>query len=306
MFFPFKILFTLTSLILFFPQNGFTQKQNKTSIILDADTGNEVDDYYALARAFVEPSWDIICLNATQWQSSQWAIPESMENSHRLNQVLISEMGLDIKTRRGGVNRMFDWGDMAQHSAAAYEIIKQVKKLPKNEKLSIIALGALTNVASAIYIDSLVASKVKLYWLGTTYDFKKGILKRQDFNCMMDQQAVEVVLMSGVEMHVMPVNIAIEMKFNYEETAKKLPEENNLTKLLLERWNQHLDGGRKERIIWDLALIQAIIFPGWVRKETIVTSKDNGEREIHYYSFIDDMKMKEEFFKQMNQFGNRK
>jgi len=300
------LLLILVSLGLSFSPNGMAQKQNKRSIILDADTGNEVDDFYALARAFIEPSWDIICVNATQWQSSQWAVSESMENSHRLNQVLLGEMGMNIKTRRGGVNRMFGWGDKAQHSAAAYEIIKQIKALPENEKLSIIALGALTNVASAIYIDPLVASKIKLYWLGTTYDFEKDILKRLDFNCMMDQQALEVVLMSEAEMHVMPVSVAVEMKFIYEETARKLPKENNLSKLLLERWYQHLDGGRKERVIWDLALIQAIIFPEWAKKKTVTTSRDNGARQIHYFSSIEAKKMKEEFFAAMNKFIDQK
>lgn len=284
-----------------FPPNTSAQTQNKTSIILDADTGNEVDDYFALARAILEPSWEIICLNATQWQSSQWAIPETMENSHRLNQVIIGEMGVDIPTKRGGVNRMFDWGDMAQHSAATYEIIKQAKQLPEGEKLTIIALGALTNVASAIYIDSLIDSKIKLYWLGTTYDFDKGILKRQDFNCMMDQQALEIVLMSKVEMHVMPVNVAVQMKFNFKETKEKLPS-NNLSALLLDRWYQHLDGERKERIIWDLALIEAILFPEWAKQTEIITSKDNGQRTIHYYSFIEVEKMKGDFISVMQQF----
>ena len=139
--------------------DAISQDRVRTAVIIDADTGNEVDDYYALVRAFVEPSWDIVCLNATQWQSSQWAIPESMENSHRLYQVLLGEMGLDIKTRRGGVDRMFDWGDKAQHSAAAYEIINQAETIPEGQKLTIIALGALTNVASAIYIEPTIATK---------------------------------------------------------------------------------------------------------------------------------------------------
>lgn len=303
---PFTILLLLMSFILSIPSSGMAQNQSKRPIILDADTGNEVDDYYALVRALLEPSWDIICLNATQWQPSQWAIPHTMENSHRLNQVLISEMGLNIKTRRGGVDRMFDWGDKAQHSAAAYEIIKQAKGLAENEKLSIIALGALTNVASAIVIDPQIASNIELYWLGTTYDFDKGIFKRQDFNCMMDQQAIEAVLLSDVDMHVMPINVAVEMKFEYEETVQHLPKESNLSKILLDRWFQHLDGGRKERVIWDLALIQAIIFPEWANKTTITTSKDHGERQIHYFSSIEAKKMKEEFFTALNNFIDRK
>lgn len=299
------IFLSIAFLIFSFQANAIAQNQEKTAVILDADTGNEVDDYFALARALVEPSWEIICLNATQWQSSQWAIPKSMENSHRLNHVLLGEMGMNIKTRRGGVNRMFDWGDMAQHSAAAYEIIKQVKALPDGKKLTIVALGALTNVASAIYIDATIASKIKLYWLGTTFDFEKEILKRQDFNCMMDQQALEVVLMSPSELHIIPINVAVKMEFSYEETEANLPKNSSLSKLLLDRWYQHLDNGRKKRVIWDLALIQAIIFPEWTKKTTITTSKDYKERIIHYYSSIQAKKMKEDFFKVMKEFSTQ-
>ena len=159
--------------------NSFSQ--NKTPVILDADTGNEVDDLYAISRALIEPSWDILALNATQWQTSHWAIPESMENSHRLNQVILGYLDLPVKTRRGGIARMYDWGDKAQHSAAAYEIIKQAKNMKEGQKLTVIALGALTNVASAIYINPDIESKIKLYWLGTSYDFENEVLTTIDF-----------------------------------------------------------------------------------------------------------------------------
>lgn len=43
-------------------------------IILDADTVNEVDDLYTMVRVLIKPSWNIIALNATQWQCSQWAV----------------------------------------------------------------------------------------------------------------------------------------------------------------------------------------------------------------------------------------
>ena len=137
----------------------FLQGQEKLPVILDADTGNEVDDLYAVARTLIEPAWNVLALNATHWQTSHWAEPNTMENSHRLNQVLLGDLGLDVKTRRGGVARMFDWGDLAQHSAAAYEIIQQAKSLPEGEHLAVIALGALTNVASAIYIEPGIESR---------------------------------------------------------------------------------------------------------------------------------------------------
>ncbi len=270
--------------------------QEKQRIILDADTGNEVDDPFAIVRALIEPSWEILALNATQWQTSHWAVPQSMENSHRLNQVIVGHLDRKIKTRRGGIARMFDWGDQAQHSAAAYEIIKHAKATPPGEKLTVITLGALTNVASAIYIDPSIESKIQVYMLGSSYDFEKGILKKNDFNCVMDVQAIEKMLMSEVEMHVIPVNIAAAMTFTFEETKNKFQGVHPLGDFLVDRWFQHLDGGRKNRVIWDLALIEAMIHPDWAEKVEITTSKDNGNRKIFYYKSIEAKKMKAEFF----------
>ena len=299
--------YQLVLLCIFLSFGNLISGQNNTqfSVILDADTGNEVDDYYALVAALIEPSWEVLALNATQWQTSNWSIPQSMENSYRLNQVLLGELGISVKTRRGGVARMFDWGDQAQHSAAAYEIIQQTKALPEEKKLNVIALGALTNIGSAIFIDPTIAPRIRLYWLGSTYDFEDGIYKKLDFNCVMDVQALETVLESEVEMHVIPVNIAAAMTFDFAETKEKLPQDHSLSRLLLDRWFEHLDGGRKSRTIWDLALIQAIRHPEWATTQTIMTSKDNGSRIITFYKSIDAEKMKNDFFLQVNSFLSR-
>ena len=294
--------FSSIAVLLMFLVAVSSMAQERIPVILDADTGNEVDDIYALSRALIEPSWNVLALNATQWQSSHWTEPRSMENSHRLNQVVLAEMGLEVKTRRGGVARMYDWGDMAQHSAAAYEIIKQANAQGEDQRLTVIALGALTNVASAIYIDPSIESKIKLYWIGSTYDFEEGVLKKQDFNAVMDVQALEIILMSAVELHILPINIAAKMQFDYEETRSKLHAGHSLSRLLLDRWFEHLDGGRKNRVIWDLALIQAMIHPELAQVVTITSSKENGSRQIFMYSDIDANKMKEEFFEKINEF----
>ncbi len=276
--------------------------QDKLPVLIDTDTGNEVDDLFAVARALIEPAWEVTALNATHWQTSHWAEPRSMENSHRLNQVLLGLVDMSVKTRRGGAARMYDWGDLAQHSAAAYEIIKQAKAMPGGEKLTVIALGALTNVASAIYIDPSIENRITLYWLGTTFDFEKGILKRTDFNCMMDPMALELLLLSEVEMHIMPLNVANKMVFNYSDTEQRLRGQHDLGNYLCDRWYQHLDGLRKERVIWDLALIGAIIHPDWAEKELITTSRDSGNRPVHYYKAIDADKMIEDFFNTLDTF----
>ncbi len=254
----------LTFLFLAFFVGFIATSQNGTKVILDADTGNEVDDLYAIVRAFAHPSWDIVALNATQWQDSQWAVDHTMEESHRLNEVLISYLKKndEVKLLRGGFRRMYDWGDEAQHSAAAYEIIKLANKQEEGSKLMIVALGALTNVASALYIDPAIEDKIVVYWLGTSYDFVNETSRRTDFNVVMDIQATERMLSSKVEMHIMPVNVASSMKFDYQKTKELFQGKHPLTDFLLQRWVNHLDGGRYERTLWDVALIEAMIHTG--------------------------------------------
>ncbi len=284
------------------------QAQDKIKVIIDADTGNEVDDLYAIVRALIEPSWDVIALNATQWQPAHWAVEQTMEESYRLNQVLLGYLGMggEVKSLRGGVNRLFDWGNRAQPSLASQHLIEAAHDMPSGEKLTVIALGALTNVATAVLMDPSISSKIKLHWLGSTYDFEEDILRKRDFNCMMDPQALEEILASKVEFHVIPVNIAAQMTFEYEETKEKLGGKHGLLDFLLDRWYNHLDGGRVERTIWDLAIIDAVINPEWIEEVEIKTSKENYSRSVYYIKDIDEDKMRSEFFDTVLSFLNKK
>ena len=279
-----------------------TAQYNKKHIILDADTDNEVDDLFAISRALLESSWSITALNATQWQSSQWAAAQSMENGYRLNQAIATHIGAKVLQRRGGEGRMYDWGDKARHSAAAYEIIKQAKAMPEGQQLTVVALGALTNVASAIFIDPTIEGKLNLYWLGTSYDFENQLLGITDFNCMMDIQALFIMLKSSVNMHIIPVSEANRFTFNYDETNDKLRGKHKLGDMLMNRWVDHSDGGKNQRVLWDLALIEAMIHPEYVTEVPVKLSPEFGNRTVNFYKDINAEAMKKDFHQIMNNF----
>ncbi|KAA2217025.1 nucleoside hydrolase [Maribacter flavus] len=292
--------FVLFILVGIFSMEGFAQ--TKPQVLLDADTANEVDDAYALSIILMNDNVDVVALNATQWQASQWTTENSMEDSHRLNQTLLGIMGLNTKTNRGGASRMYDWGDRAQHSAAAYEIIKQAKAQKNGKKINVIALGALTNVASAVFIEPSIADNIRLYWLGSTYDFEKGVLRRDDFNCAMDPYALTHLLFSSVEMHIIPISVASKMIFEYEETRTQL-ENHFLGDFLLKVWDDHIDGGRTQRTIWDLSIVNAFLHPEWVEEVEITTSKDNGGRKVFYYKDFDADRMRADFFQKIKAYN---
>jgi inosine-uridine nucleoside N-ribohydrolase len=279
---------------------GFGQQQR---VIIDADTGNEVDDLFAVVRALIEPSWQVLGVNATQYQASHWTDWQSMQESYRLNTVLLSYLGKtgEVASKRGAYARLYDWGDRSQTSAAS-EYIADQAMLAADDTLIVVALGALTNVASAILDHPEIVNKMKLYWLGTSYNFQEGIMTTTDFNCVMDIQALDVVLKSSVELHIIPTNVAAALAMNWHKTKQRFDGKHELTDFLLQRWYQHMDGGRYQRTIWDLALIQAMIFPQWAAEVPIQTAADKGNRQIWMYHSIDAQQMIDEFYQSTLQF----
>ncbi len=284
-------------IFLFVVLSFLVQAQESKKVIIDADTGNEVDDLYAVVRGLIEPSWEVVGLNATQWQVSHWSVEKSMEESYRLNQVLLSylEMGDKVASNRGAETRLYDWGNKSNPSTASNFIIREAHEM-EGEKLHVIALGALTNVASAILDDPSITSKIRLYWLGSSYDFEQDIMTNIDFNSVMDIQAVDVVLNSDVDLHIIPSSVSVKMTMDWKETEERFRGQHDLLDFILDRWYNHLDGGRRERVIWDLALIQAVIFPGYAKEVKVKTPKGKGNREVWFYKDIDADKMREEFF----------
>jgi inosine-uridine nucleoside N-ribohydrolase len=259
--------------------------QEKRLIVLDADTANEVDDLFAITRALREPTWNVVALNATQWQVSQWAVPDTMEASHRLNMVLVGLLDQrQVKLYRGSPRRLFDWGSKQQHSEAASELIQLAKSLEPNQKIDVVALGALTNVASAILIDPSIADKINLYWLGSSYDFSKQSSKQIDFNCVMDIQAADVLFSSKVKMSVLPVNVASIFQVRFEDAKRELDGRGPTGHFLRKRWEEHYDSSQSKRVLWDLGLVEAMIRSD---KATLVPVKGFENPNVMMFSEIE-------------------
>lgn len=276
--------------------------QQKRKVFLDADTANEIDDLFAVCRALIEPTWEITTLSAAHWQTSLWDEPQTMELSYRINSVLLGHLDMSVKTRRGGIGRMFDWGDQARHSAATYEMIKQAKAMPPGEKLTVVSLGALTNLASAIFIDPSIQPKIVSYSFGTGYDEAEDMITITDFNCMMDMQALFYLFNSEVEMHIMSKQLGGLMQFEYAECEEQLRGIHPLGDYLVDRWYNHLDGLRKRRAIWDLSLIGGMIDQMNSKEIEVVTPKNMGSRKVYYYSEIDSEGIMDDFFESLKSY----
>ena len=66
--------------------------QQKIPLMIDADTANELDDLFAIARAISEPKFNILAISSAQFNNSPLASSNSVMESQLLNQKIISIM----------------------------------------------------------------------------------------------------------------------------------------------------------------------------------------------------------------------
>ncbi|MCG9894406.1 MAG: nucleoside hydrolase [Fimbriimonadaceae bacterium] len=267
-------------------------------VIIDADTANEVDDLFAIVGAVRAPEFEVLALGSAQWQVAHWAVPETLEASQRLNEVLLSLLGrLDIPHPRGAARRVYDFGDQRwQDSTAARTIIAEASARGPENRVTVLGLGALTNVASALMIHPEIVSGMSLALLGTSYDEATGIWRKRDFNCSMDIHAIDEVLdVADLPTLILPVNVAARFTFGWDETRAGLPA-GPVSEFLMHHWYGHLDRGRDLRVLWDLALVEILLDPSAARIETVAGPPENGSRPIQVVLDFDSDRLKANFF----------
>jgi purine nucleosidase len=284
---------------------GFAQKQK---VWIDADTGNETDDIYALARVLVEPSVDVVGISSAhfnnadlisfeKWNQYQTKNINTVRISQDLNEALLKAMNKQSIPHPIGADRQVGraWGGHTPRSSpAATQLIAAAKGLSGTETLSVLCLGALTNVASAILIDTSIAKKIVVYLLGASY--QNGVWNKNEFNIRNDLNAFDYLLdNASVNLVIMPVSTARPYRFFRDSLYSMLDSAVPVEAMMKERWAK-TNPQDSERTLWDLALAEAFLNPQLAVSSKVLTPPENTQRLIDVYERINEGQMKIDFF----------
>ncbi len=162
----------LTSILLVFFAVGIEAMAQPTKVILDTDANNELDDQHAIAYLlFNDDIFDIqgITVNATY---NGGALPAHMEEAQRVvtlcgykeGQIpIIPGASKDFKE----ILPVLHNADFDGKPAVDFIIEKALSQ--EHEKLVIVPVGTLTNVALALAKEPKIASKIRVIWLGSNW-----------------------------------------------------------------------------------------------------------------------------------------
>ena len=297
-------------LVLTFTLIAFSSSAQKQKVWLDADTGNEMDDLYAIVRLVKDPSVQLIGLSSAHFNNPDLLVFEkwnayntksliTVAESQRLNeQILKALKRLDVAHPLGADRQIGRaWGQQdPRDSPAAQAIIAAVKSLATNEKLDILTIGAMTNMATALILAPEIKSKIRCFALGAQYNPTTRIWNKNEFNIRNDLNAFDYLLnLEGFDFTVMSLEAARPLQFKREETYSRLDQELEVEKILEDRWREQ-NPQDESRVMWDLALIEAYLNPALAHLQTALTPPENKQRQIRVYSTIDEKALAEDFW----------
>lgn len=272
-------------------------------VIVDADTANEIDDLYAIVRAIIAPEFQVEGITSAHFTRSTQS-NDTVHQSQRFNEQILDAMNLREKIPHPvGADRSMESPTMPVDSPAARLIIERAHAGNPNDKLVVMALGACTNLASALLIDPTIHDKVVFAFIDG--DYKDGKWGPGIFNWRNDIHAVKAIFESDVEYFHMPArSVSIEMKFSKQEVDDHLKGKGGVWDLLVDRWETFpRTANSKEKVMWDIALIEAILRP------SLATVKITGAPIIHDASIVDqfpDNPRKVKVFEAIDADGMRK
>ncbi|MFB6141195.1 MAG: nucleoside hydrolase [Halosimplex sp.] len=260
--------------------------EGEVPVVLDTDTYNEIDDQFAVAYALLSESIAVEAVCAAPFYRP--SKPESdspgdgMERSYREILRLLDRLDRDAEgfVHRGATEFVDDAGGPVE--SPAVEAIVEAARREREGRLYVVAIGAPTNVASALRTAPDIAEDIVVVWLGGQ---PHSWHTAREFNLMQDYEASRTLFDSGVPLVQVPCkNVAEHVRTTVPELREHLPDQGELGEFLFERFSGYRSDERDLRVwskeIWDVAPIAYL-----VDHETVPTALAHAptlNRELQY------------------------
>ncbi|MGE5598739.1 MAG: nucleoside hydrolase [Bacteroidota bacterium] len=238
----------------------------RVRMVLDTDTYNEVDDQFALVYALSSPErLAVEAVYAAPFHNEKSTGPaDGMERSYR---EIVRLLGKMDRPHQGfvyrGSDRYLPGAETPVESEAARDLVRRAMAGPADQPLYVAAIGAITNVASALLMRPEIVRRIVVVWLG---GHPLHWEHTREFNLAQDVPAARVVLDSGVPLVLVPcLGVASHLLTSLPELEAHLAGRSAVCDALVELYRAYAAdhfGFAKE--IWDLAAVAYLVNPGWV------------------------------------------
>ena len=232
--------------------------QGNVDVVLDTDAYNEIDDQFAISYLLKwKEKLNTKAIYAAPFLNSNSVSPkDGMEKSYDEIFKLLSLLDEKVDVFKGS-EKYLDNENTPVISSAAQDLAERVKNYSPQNPLYVVAIGAITNIASAILLNPEVAQNSVVIWLGghaLHYHHTK------EFNMYQDVAAARVVMQSGVPFVQLPcMGVVSNFTVSKPELEFWLKGKNALADYLAENTIKEAESYAKgtawTRVIWDVTAV---------------------------------------------------
>lgn len=232
--------------------------KGKVDVVIDTDTYNETDDQFAISYLLKsKEKLNTKAIYAAPFLNSLVETPkEGMEKSYDEIKRLLLLSG-EEKDVFKGADRFLEDEVTPVISPAAEDLARRVNDYSPENPLYVLAIGAITNVASAILLNKKVTENAVVIWLGGHALHYHDIL---EFNMNEDIAAARVVFKSGVPLVQLPCCGVVNcFAVSGAELEKWFLGKNELSdylaKYTIKTGESYAKGKPWSRVIWDVTAV---------------------------------------------------
>lgn len=234
--------------------------KTKVDLILDTDTYNEIDDQFAIAYMVANPEKiNIKAIFAAPFLNGMvTSVKEGMEKSYdEIKKVLgLIEGTESIPVYRGSEGYLPDEKTPVVSPAAEHLAALAMDYSPERP-LYVAAIGAITNIASAILINPKITDNIVIVWLGGNALHWDDC---REFNLIQDVAAARIVYGCGAPFVQLPcMGVVSAFTISEAELEKWLLGKNRISDYLarntIEAASSYAGGKPWTRVIWDVTAI---------------------------------------------------
>lgn len=230
----------------------------KADVVLDTDAYNEIDDQFAIAYLFrSKDKLNTKAIYAAPFSNSKSVGPkDGMEKSYDEIFKILSLLNEEAEVFKGS-EKYLDDEKTPVISPAAKDLAERAKKYSPDKPLYVVAIGAITNVASAILIAPEIKENIVVVWLG---GHALHYRHTEEFNMCQDIAAARVVMKSGVAFVQLPcTGVVSNFTISKPELEFWLKGKNKLADYLAENTikeaESYAHGTAWTRTIWDVTAV---------------------------------------------------
>ena len=237
----------------------------KARVVLDTDTYNEIDDQFAIVQMMLSPdALDVEGIYAAPFHNHRSTGPgDGMEQSYDeilrlLGRIDVNPEGLVHR----GVTDYVGPEKQPRPAAAVDHLIERARAGTPENPLYVIAIAAISNVASAILMAPDIIDKIVVVWLGGhALDWPHA----REFNLKQDVGGAQVLFDSGVPVVLVPcMGVASHLHSTVPEIERHIEPHGSIGAFLALRFKEYSNdhkGWSKE--IWDMAAVAWMLNPDW-------------------------------------------